>query len=147
MGTVPAIFNGMKGTEAINTIADMPTFGFTNGGLNKPTLKLNWKTTDYVENMNGLRQSVLLTNQSGTRGVMPCKGVTSVGGAAGSRVLRAAAIPFEGGLYPNTGFARSQRKGLAFQSEKPIDQPLMAQASSFNAALNSRLGQPKSLVF
>ena len=47
MGTVPAIFNGMKGTEAINTIADMPTFGFTNGGLNKPTLKLNWKTTDY----------------------------------------------------------------------------------------------------
>tara|TARA_R110001632_G_scaffold128090_2_gene241973 strand:+ start:58 stop:501 length:444 start_codon:yes stop_codon:yes gene_type:complete len=147
MGSVPQIYNGLSGTRAINTIGNMPSFGYTNGGLNKPVMKLNWKTTNYLENMTSLRQSVLLTNQSGTRGVKPCKGIVSVGGASGSRVLRGAAMPFEQGMYPQTGFARSQRKGLAYDPQKPINQPLMPQASSFNAALNSRLGQPSSLVF
>ena len=133
MGSVPQIYNGLSGTRAINTIGNMPSFGYTNNGLNKPVMKLNWKTTNYLENMTSLRQSVLLTNQSGTRGVKPCKGIVSVGGASGSRVLRGPAMPFE--------------QGLAYDPQKPINQPLMPQASSFNAALNSRLGQPSSLVF
>lgn len=143
MGTVPAIYDGLKGNRSIDTIGSVPSFGYTNGGLSKPIMRLNWKTTNNLENMTGLRQSVLLTNQGGARGVLPCKGVTSVGGTGGSiSVLRRPAIPYQGGLYPQQGYARSQKKGLAFQSEKPINQPLMPNADSFNAGLNSTLGQP-----
>jgi len=143
MGTVPAIFNGLKGTKSADTIGNIPSYGFTNGGLGRPVIRLNWKTTDNLENMTSLRQSVLLSNQGGARGVMPCKGAVPVGGVGGaSYVLRAPAIPYQGGLYPQQGFARSQQKGLAYSNEKPINQPLMPQADSFNAGLNSRLGQP-----
>ena len=143
MGTVPAIFDGLKGNVSVNTVGNIPSFGYTNGGLDKPTMRLNWKTTNNLENMTSLRQSVLLTNLGGARGVLPCKGASSVGGVGGSGyVLRRPAIPQAGGLYPQQGYARSQKKGLAFQSEKPINQPLMPLADSFNAGLNSQLGQP-----
>tara|TARA_R110000868_G_scaffold172130_1_gene407947 strand:- start:1835 stop:2281 length:447 start_codon:yes stop_codon:yes gene_type:complete len=142
MSVVPAIYSGLKGTRSLNAIANIPTFGSTNNGLSKPSLKLNWKTTKPIENGTPLRQSVLLTNMGGTRGVMPCKGAASVGGVWGvQRVLRRPAIPQEGGMYPQVGFARGQRKGLAFQIEKPINLPLMPHADSFNAGLNSTLGQ------
>ena len=143
MGTVPAIYNGLKGNTAVDTVGNMPGFGYTNGGLGKPIMRLNWKTTNNLENMTSLRQSVLLTNLGGARGVLPCKGVSSVGGVGGSGyVLRRPAIPYQGGLYPQQGYARSQQKGLAYSSEKPINQPLMPQADPFNAGLNSTLGQP-----
>ena len=148
MAVVPQIFNGMKGNRAVDMIRELPTFGYTHTSLNKPALELNWERTTRLENMTSLRQSVLLTNMGGARGVAPCKGVVSVGFAGGAtRTLRRPAIPYQGGLYPQQGIARSQRKGLAFQVEKPIDQPLMPHADSFNAGLNSRLGQPQSLVF
>lgn len=143
MSVVPQIFNGMKGNVSINTIGAIPSFGFTNDGLDKPTMRLNWTKTTAVENGTGIRQSVIRTNQGGARGVNPCKGVSSVGFAGGcNRVLRRPNIPYQGGLYPQQGFARSQHKGLAFLVEKPINQPLMPQADSFNAGLNSTLGQP-----
>ena len=143
MSVVPQIFNGMSGNVAINTIASMPSFGFTNDGLDKPTMRLNWTKTTRVENGTCMRQSVLRTNQGGARGVNPCKGASSVGFAGGaSRVLRRPNIPYQGGLYPQQGYARSQHKGLAFLVEKPINQPLMPNADSFNAGLNSTLGQP-----
>lgn len=146
MAVVPQIFNGLKGDRDIDTKRELPLFGFTNGGLNKPALKLNWTRTNNLENMTSLRQSVLLTNQGGVRGVMPCKGAVSVGFAGGAtRTLRRPAIPYQGGLYPQQGYARGQLKGLAYQVEKPINQPLMPLADSFNAGMNSRLGQPMSI--
>ena len=146
MSVVPQIFNGMKGDTAVNTIGNMPSFAFTNDGLSKPTLRLNYLTTKPVENGTCMRQSVLLTNNGGARGVMPCKGISSVGFAGGaSRVLRRPNIPYQGGLYPSQGYARSQEKGLAYLDGRPINQPLMPIADSFNAGLNSTLGQPKSL--
>ena len=148
MAVVPQIFNGLKGNKSIDTLREIPSFGFTNGGLNRPALKLNWERTSRLENNTSLRQSVLLSNMGGVRGVDPCKGVVSAGFAGGAtRTLRRPAIPFEGGLYPQQGYAGSQRKGLAYQVEKPINQPLMPLADSFNAGLNSTLGQPQSLVF
>ena len=146
MAVVPQVFNGMKGNRDADLIRELPLFGFRNGGLHKPTLRLNWETTSSLENMTSLRQSVLLTNMGGVRGVMPCKGAVSVGGAGGAtRTLRRPAIPYQGGLYVQQGFARGQMKGLAFQVEKPINQPLMPLASSFNAGMNSTLGQPVSI--
>lgn len=146
MSVVPAIFNGLKGDVAVNTIGNIPSSSTSNDGLNKPTMRLNWTSTKPVENGTCMRQSVLLTNQGGARGVQPCKGAPSVGFAGGSsRVLRRPNIPYQGGLYPQQGYARSQMKGLAYLEGRPINQPLTPIADSFNAGLNSRLGQPRSL--
>jgi hypothetical protein len=146
MAVVPQLFNGLKGDRDVDTRKELPLFGFTNGGLNKPTLKLNWTRTNNLENMTSLRQAVMLPNDGGIRGVMPCKGAVSVGFAGGAtRTLRRPAVPYQGGLYPQQGYARGQLKGLAYQVEKPINQPLMPLADSFNAGMNSRLGQPMSI--
>jgi len=148
MSVTPQIFNGLKGNKAVDTIRNLPIRGDTNNGLSKPALKLNWKTTKTVENVTGLRTSVLLTNGGGVRGVMPCKGAVSLGSVGGSsRVLRRPAIPQEGGMYPQVGYARGQHKGLAFEVEKSISLPLMPIADSFNAGLNSTLGQPSFKVY
>lgn len=148
MSVTPQIFNGLKGNKAVDTIRNLPIRGDTNNGLSKPTLRLNWKTTKTVENVTGLRTSVLLTNGGGVRGVMPCKGAVSLGSVGGSsRVLRRPAIPQEGGMYPQVGYARGQHKGLAFEVEKSISLPLMPIADSFNAGLNSTLGQPSFKVY
>jgi len=148
MSVTPQIFNGLKGTKAVDTIRNLPIRGDSNNGLSKPTLKLNWKTTKTVENVTGLRTSVLLTNDGGVRGVMPCKGAVSLGPIGGSsRVLRRPAIPQEGGMYPQVGYARGQHKGLAFNVEKSISLPLIPIADSFNAGLNSTLGQPSYKVY
>jgi len=144
MGSVPAIFDGMKGKRDAATLQNLPEFGFTNGGLSRPTLRLNYTKTTRLENPTPMTQSVLLTNQGGARGVMPCKGATSMGlvGGGATRVLRRPAIPYQGGLYPHTGIARNQNKGLAYNPEKPINLPLMPLSNSFNAGLNSRIPQP-----
>jgi len=148
MSVTPQIFQGLKGNKAVDTIRNLPIRGDTNNGLSKPTLRLNWKTTKTVENVTGLRTSVLLTNGGGVRGVMPCKGAVSLGSVGGSsRVLRRPAIPQEGGMYPQVGYARGQHKGLAFEVEKSISLPLMPIADSFNAGLNSTLGQPSFKVY
>jgi len=41
MAVVPQIFNGLKGDRDVDTKRELPLFGYTNGGLNKPALKLN----------------------------------------------------------------------------------------------------------
>ena len=148
MSVVPAIFNGLKGTRAIDTIGNLPSWGATNNGLTKVPLKLNWKKTSQLESPDCLIQSVLKSNQGGARGVLPCKGAVSLGSVCGNhRVLRRPAIPQEGGMYPQVGYARGQRLGLAFNVEKSISLPLFPQADSFNAGLNSTLGQPSFKVF
>ena len=148
MATVPQLYQGLKGTTAVDTIRNLPLRGDTNNGLSRPTLKLNWTSTTPLENGTGLRQSVLLTNMGGTRGVLPCKGVSSLGSDGGAtRVLRRPAIPQAGGMYPQTGFARGQRKGLAYSAEKSISLPLIPTADSFNAGLNSTIPQPSYMVY
>ena len=143
MSIVPQIFNGMSGKKSTNTIGNLPEFGFDNGGIVNPVIRLNYERTNNLANMTCMRQSVLKTNDGGSRGVNPCKGATSVGFAGGaSRVLRRPNVPYEGALYPQQGFARNQQKGLAYLKEKPINLPFIPIADSFNAGLNSRLGQP-----
>ena len=144
MSIVPQIFDGMNGRRSINTIGQMPELGMSNNGFNTPIIRLNYTETDYVENMNCMRGSVLRTNQAGAYGVMPCKGSTAVGmtSSGATRTLRRQPISYLGGLYPNQGFARHQPIGLAYLKERPINLPLMPIADSFNAGLNSRLGQP-----
>jgi len=133
----------MKGTEGYAGVRELPSFGFDNNGFNTPITKLNYTKTNTLENPTAMRQSVLLTNMGGVRGVKPCKGAADAGGVWGvQRVLRRPAIEGEQGMYPSQGYARNQERGLAWSWEKPIDQPLMPLADSFNAGLNSRIPQP-----
>ena len=144
MSIVPAIFNGMQGKKSVNTIGSIPEFGFNlKESIDRPIIRLNYTRTNNLANMDCMRQSVLRTNDGGARGVKPCKGAPSVGFAGGaSRVLRRPNVPYEGGLYPQQGYARHQQKGLAYLKEKPINLPFIPIADSFNSGLNSRLGQP-----
>jgi hypothetical protein len=64
-----------NGKRDVDTLRNLPVFGFTNGGLNSPIIRLNYEKTNKLENPTALRGSVLQTNNGGARGVMPCKGV------------------------------------------------------------------------
>ena len=149
MAVVPQIFDGLKGNRDANTIGNMPYYGFTNNGLHDPVLKLNWKTTTRLESPGPMQQAVLNGNLGGQRGVMPCKGIagSNLVGGGPVHILRRPAIPYQGGLYPHQGYARGQRKGLAYDPQKPISQPLMPIPDSFNAGLNTKLPQPNYKVY
>ena len=127
MTSIPALYDGMRGTQSINI--KLPNIGFPNRGLVKPILKLNHGTLKVQPDT--MNQTILLSNSSGARGVKPCKGNLDE-----VRVLRRPAIPYQQALYPQTGFARHQLKGLAYDPAKPINQPIMPTADSFNAGLN-----------
>lgn len=135
------LYNGIEGNYAIKY--PIPSFTTRTNGLSRPCTTMNYKRTAKIANGTALRYSVLLTNESGVRGIMPCKGNPNIGGMDGpKRVLRRANIPYQGGMYPQQGYARHQPKGLAYLPEKRITGPLMPIASNFSAAFVSPLGQP-----
>jgi hypothetical protein len=136
MTTVLGIYDGMLGTHAIDTIQMIPIFSTPNNGLGKPITTLAHGTIK--KQPDCMNTAVIQPNTSGARGVKPCKGNLDA-----VRVLRKAPLPYQQALYPQTGFARHQKKGLAYDPQKPINQPLMPLADNFNAGLNSRLPQPK----
>lgn len=136
------LYNGIEGNYSIKY--PIPSHTTRNNGLSRPCTTMNYKRLTKISNGNPMRYSVLKTNTGGDRGVMPCKGNPNIGGVDGvNRVLRRANIPYQGGLYPQTGYARHQAKGLAYLPEKRITGPLMPIASSFSASFISTLGQPK----
>jgi len=144
MSVTPKIFDGTMGKTDPQLKRKLPIYGFNNNGFNNPVMDFNWKTTGNLQKINPMKTQVLSTNQTAVRGVLPCKGVVSLGSVGGSvRSVRRMNIPYEGGLYPQTGYARNQDKGLAYSSEKPINQPLMPLADTFNVNLKNKLGQPK----
>ena len=74
------------------------------------------------------------TNRGGVRGVLPC-------GSAWNYydVLRRPAGNKMTGLYPQQGAFRNQPRGLAWQPEKPINQPIMKLTSSVYAGIPSSI--------
>jgi len=143
MGTLHTqLYNGIEGNFSIKY--PIPAFTSRRTGLTRPCTTMNYKRVAKISFGNPMRYSVLQTNTSGDRGIMPCKGNPNIGGVDGpARVLRRANIPYQGGLYPAQGYARHQPKGLAFLPEKRITGPLLPLASNFSAAFISPLGQPK----
>ena len=59
------------------------------------------------------------------------------------KIIRRPPINETKGMYPSTGYARHQPKGLSSLRERPTDLPLMPDPSSFYAGANSKLGQPR----
>lgn len=58
------------------------------------------------------------------------------------QIIRRAPLPNYIGTYPQTGVGRHEKKGLAYETNKPNNLPLMPIASSFDGGSNNRLGQP-----
>lgn len=143
MPIVPAVFNGMQGKRDAETLRNLPVAGFTNNGVQTPIIRLNYEKTSRLESPSAMDIGVLQNINGGGRGVMPCKGNANIGSLSGAvRVMRRPAISAMGGIYPQTGFARNQPKGLAFDPQKVLNAPLMPLADSFNAGLNNRIPQP-----
>jgi hypothetical protein len=68
---------------------------------------------------NPLRTTDGMIN-GGVRGVMPCCGVEATG-VWGTRVLRKEPTASANGMVVPQGFAKSQRKGLAYDVAKPLN--------------------------
>lgn len=59
--------------------------------------------------------------------------------AEAHRVLRRPPVSSTKGMYPSTGYARGQDKGLAFLGEKPITGRIMPLSSSHYAGMNNKI--------
>lgn len=57
-------------------------------------------------------------------------------------IVRRKPLPSTIGMYPQVGVFRHEKKGLAFNSMKPINRPIMKNASSFSGIGFSTLGTP-----
>lgn len=125
----------MSGKSDANTLAMIPSTGAPNDVANGTT-RLNYYTLK-AYSPDCMAGSVLVPNLSGARGVRPCAGI-------GRTVLRRPAISSLGGLYPHTGFARHQKKGMLYDPKVRINGPLLPLASSFNAGILNRIPQPKA---
>ena len=121
MSVIPLIFNGMEGSTEVHTHSLIPSTGFiTKAESNRdPAPILFSQDIDY----------------STRRGVLQCNGL-------GHTVLRRPPIPSTNGMVPSSGIGRHQMKGLAYDSSKPINAPLMPLASSVAGGMNNPLGQP-----
>ncbi len=128
---VPTIFNGMQGTSDANVLGMIPSTGAPNDVANGTT-RLNYYTLKQKFPPDCMAGSVLIPNLSGMRGVKPCAGI-------GRSVLRRPAISSLGGIYPHTGFARGQKKGMLYDPNVRIDGPLLPLASSFNAGILNKI--------
>jgi len=131
-------------TNGLNPVAikiTAPAFGFTNSSyIGEYPNKFNYHIRPTGQILT--KQLTNNANIGGQRGVLPCRGIWT-GTDAGSRILKKNIIPYQGGIYPHQGYARHQKKGLAYLTERPLNLPLLQIADNFNSGLNSKLGQPK----
>ena len=58
-------------------------------------------------------------------------------------IVRRKPVPGTLGMYPQVGVFRHEKKGLAFNSNKPNNGPIMPKASSFWGGGNTTLGTPQ----
>jgi hypothetical protein len=138
----PGVLNGMTGDgKALDMLRRAPIFGYTNTTI--PTIypsNLAWRTIPRIDTLNSdpMRITTITSNTGGARGVMPCKGVVG-----SKRILRRPAVKETSGMYPvPIPGVRGVPKGLLEQPQYKARGPLMPKPDSFNAAMNSRLGQP-----
>ena len=65
-----------------------------------------------------------------------------LGDAPITNVLRAPAVPQEGGMITPSGYGRHQKKSISYLPEKPIDLPIMPFSNPMFSAQNNPLGYP-----
>lgn len=145
-----ATLMGMSDSDAAHDYAlNQPVFGYENRTLPTPVINdLLYRSTSHLEDVqtNPLVSSVLSTNTSGLRGVMPCKGVTNqIGLMPGGSTLVFRRPPENQmqGYYPKPiPGIRHMPKGILEQPGYCPPRKLLVPADNFNAGLQSRLGLP-----
>ena len=138
---------GMKSNKAVNMLDQTPIFGTTNKYQPVVVVKnRDWTDAREISSEALDPMNVNPINIGGLRGVIPCKGIASVGMmpvGGGVNVLRREAESSVSGMYPvPVPGMRHQERGLLEQDIYSKRNPLMPIASSFNDGLTSRLGQP-----
>jgi len=141
--------NGMTNSdEAVDMLANQPLFGFSNTRNPSVVVKnINWRHSDLTAldnaNTDPMRANTIITNNGGLRGVMPCKGLPQIGLVPSDRtILKRPAESQLSGIYPTPiPGMRHMEDGLLTQPQYKRH-PLMPIADSFNAGMNSSLGQP-----
>jgi hypothetical protein len=137
-----------KDDKAVNMVANQPIFGFSNTSNPSVIIKnINWRNSDLsmIDNANTdpMRRNTIITNNGGLRGVLPCKGLASIGLVPGDRtILKRPAESQLSGIYPTPiPAARHLPDGLLTQPQYKRH-PLMVPADCFNAGMMSSLGVP-----
>jgi len=136
-----------KSDIAVDMIARAPLFGYKNTTIPKVHAKnRTWLSTTRIDDLNSdpMRITTINTASGGARGVLPCKGLAAPGMSPGGpyHVLRRPAVNQMGGYYPHPiPGVRAVKKGLLEQPQYRTHK-LMPIADSFNAGMNSTLGQP-----
>ena len=129
MSVVSLIFNGLEGSTEVHPHSLIPSTGFVQKAeSNRDPLMYG----PYTKAPILFSESI---DYSSRRGVLQCNGL-------GHTVLRRPPIPSTNGMVAPSGIGRHQMKGLAYDSSKPINAPLMPLSSSVAGGLNNVLGQP-----
>jgi hypothetical protein len=128
MSTVHIPREQLRGSREVNYYDFTPTMSLSDN-VNP---KRNFAPTQNNINAPKLLNSAI--HRPHTMKVLGCKSENI------HQVIRRAPIPETHGMYPHTGYARGQEKGLAFLPNQPISGPIMKQASSFFAGADNRLG-------
>ncbi len=84
-----------------------------------------------------LKTTVGMIN-GGVRGVMPCCGIEATG-VSGTRVLRKEAIDPAGGMVVPQGAFKSEKKGLAYLPQKPLNVAPQRKRDFCNPAIFSKV--------
>ena len=121
----------LRGDNELNPFDFMPAMGF-NTGLSK------------VDNLvNGFIANNIIAPGIMNRAILNPFVFKSVGCKVDNHIIvRRKPLPSTIGMYPQVGVFRHEKKGLEFNSMKPINRPIMKNASSFSGVGFSTLGTP-----
>lgn len=132
---------GTRGRRDAQTLKQLPKNGWRREIQNRPdTADLHHRNVVGPDIMASGNDTVPF--QGSYRGVLPVRGIPGTD-RFHPLALREQPVPYQGGLYPKTGYAAHQPKGLAFEPEKPLNRKPMRLSSFYDPNKNSKLGQPK----
>jgi len=133
MSTVHLPLQRLRGPEQLNPFDFMAPMGFATGYAKVDNLSKGFVANHIVAPaiMNRAIQNPFAFKAVG------CKNEAQT-----HLVIRRRALPNYIGTYPQVGVFRHEKKGLAFNSMKPNNGPIMKMASSFFGGGNTTLGAP-----
>jgi hypothetical protein len=125
----------LRGRQQVNSFDMVAPMGF-NTGLSKVD---NLVKPAYLSGNNVMAPPIMnraIQNPAVFKAV-GCKNETQT-----HLIIRRRPLPNYIGTYPQPGVFRHEKKGLAYDPQKPNNLPLMPIASSFFGGANNKLGQP-----
>jgi len=130
MSVIPSLTSGMMGKSDAKFLVPSSGIGGDVFGNSQPALG----EVKYTKAPPLLNPVIDVTTRDM---VLPCKGITH-------HILRSANPVPDGNAYQAPmGIARGQERGLQYQPQHPLNNPIMPSASSIFAGQNSTIGAPR----